>query len=99
MSYRHKIVIGLIGRRGSGKSTIASYLKQFNFKEYAFGNALKADLQAQKIQSSHRDEQSEVTAQEMVFSFDAYQQGKTVQSNSGDQLASPMIGSNNNSSQ
>ena len=71
----------------------------FSKKDQAFGNALKADLQAQKIQSSHRDEQSEVTAQEMVFSFDAYQQGKTVQSNSGDQLASPMIGSNNNSSQ
>jgi hypothetical protein len=37
-----KIIIGLTGKKGSGKSTVADYLKeQYNFTEYAFADKLK----------------------------------------------------------
>lgn len=37
-----KIIIGLCGKKGSGKSTVAKYLvDQYQFKEYAFANILK----------------------------------------------------------
>ena len=37
-----KVIIGLIGQRGSGKSTVAQHLcNTYGFKEYAFGSAVK----------------------------------------------------------
>lgn len=61
-----------------------------------FGEALNNNLNAQKIQSSYpKQEHGHVTVQELIPSYDAYQHGKSVQSNSGEKLSSPMSGGGN----
>ncbi len=63
-----------------------------------FGEALNNNLKAQKIQSSYpKQEHGQVTAQELSPSYEAYQQGKSVQSNSGEKLSTPMSGGGNGS--
>ncbi len=65
-----------------------------------FGEALNQNLTAQKIRSAYpKQEQGQVTAQELSPSYDAYQQGKSVQSNSGEKLSTPMSGGGSNGSQ
>ena len=71
---------------------------QFSQYDKSFGNALNNNLNHQKIKSVHaKDEQGQVTAQELAPRYDAFQQGRAVQSSAGEKLSTPMSSSNSNS--
>jgi guanylate kinase len=64
MDIQKKIIIGITGKKGSGKSTIADYLvNNYDFNEYAFANTLKSvcmevfQLQTKQLYGSQLDKE------------------------------------------
>ncbi len=69
---------------------------EFSKYDQAFGTSLNKNLNQQKINSPYsKNERGQATAQELAPSYDAFQQGKSVQSSSGEKLSTPMSSSNN----
>jgi GTPase SAR1 family protein len=61
---QQKIIIGVTGKKGSGKSTVANYLvNHYNFNEYAFANTLKSicmevfQLQTNQLYGSQQEKE------------------------------------------
>jgi GTPase SAR1 family protein len=61
---QQKLIIGITGKKGSGKSTVANYLTNtYDFNEYAFANTLKSvcmevfQLQTKQLYGSQRDKE------------------------------------------
>lgn len=60
-----RIIIGITGKKGAGKSTVAEFIEdEYDFHEYAFADALKSacllifQLQARQLYGSQNDKES-----------------------------------------